>query len=392
MGKRRFFVATDEEILTGRVTDVYFERSEAAIRWANADKHVVGEVRAQALPDGWTWGVLAGIDEVLTLAQGWQVRIWGMREGEVFHAEEPVLTIEGRYSQFGRYETAFLGLLCQASGVATQAARCRVAAGERTLLSFGARRMHPALAPMIERAAYIGGCDGVSTVLAAELMGIKPTGTMPHALVLLLGDTIKAAWAFDEVTPPEIGRIVLIDTFNDEKFEALRVAEAMGDRLFGLRLDTPHSRRGDMLALLREVRWELDIRGYNQVKLFVSGGLDPEEILALNEVCDGYGVGTSIASASTVNFAFDLVEVDGVPIAKRGKKSGGKFVAECPRCGTREILYWEGGKREPGKCACGAERVFLNQLLLDDGREIVDAPSASEIRQYAMGRFRGLPL
>lgn len=384
MAQRRFHVASDAEIRTGRVTDVYFQRTEEAIRAADADKRVVGEVRAARLPDGWRWAVLAGMDEVLTLAEGWDARVWGMSEGEQFRAGEPVLTIEGRYGAFGRFETTFLGMLCHASGVATVAARCRVAAGERTVLSFGARRMHPAIAPMIERAAYIGGCDGVSTILAAEVVGIEPSGTMPHALVLLLGDTVRAAQVFDEVAPPEARRIVLIDTFQDEKFEALRVAEAMGDRLYGVRLDTPGSRRGDLAEILREVRWELDLRGYHHVKLMASGGLDPEAILALNDVCDGYGVGTSISNAPTVNFAFDIVEIEGVPTAKRGKRSGGKFVAACRACGERETVYWEQGRASPGTCGCGGEREFLNRLLVDSGGVAAERPTATEIRDYAL--------
>jgi len=116
----------------------------------------------------------------------------------------------------------------------------------------------------------------------------------------------------------------LIDTFNDEKFEAIRCAEALGERLTAVRFDTPSSRRGDMVELLREVRWELDIRGYKHVKLFVSGGLDEYEILQLNEVADAYGVGTAISNAPTINFAMDIVEIEGKPIAKRGKMAGGE--------------------------------------------------------------------
>ena len=280
-------------------------------------------------------------------------------------------------------------MMCQASGVATKAARCRIAAEDRTVLSFGARRMHPALAPMIERACYVGGCDGVSTVLAAEIMGIPPTGTMPHALVLMLGDTLDAAWAFDQVVPPEVMRIVLIDTFADEKFETLRIAEAMGEKLFGVRFDTPSSRRGDLVELMREVRWELDLRGHQEVKLFASGGLDEESILELNPVCDGYGVGTSLANAPTVNFAFDIVEIEGVPVAKRGKRSGGKFLARCPACGLTEVVYW---KDRPGRCACGSDRQSVSQLLIDGGRIVADAPSASELRAYVLGQLDGVTL
>jgi len=389
MSPRRFHIATEDEIASGKVTDVYFERTEVALRARQADKRVVGEMRAVSLPHGWPWAVLAGVEEVAHLFDGLPVNVWMPPEGSVFHAGEPVLTIEGDYTTFGRLETAFLGLTCQASGIATRAARCRVAAGDRVLLSFGARRMHPAIAPMIERACYIGGCDGVSTILAAEVIGIPPTGTMPHALVLLLGDTVEAAWAFHEAVDPDVKRIVLIDTYNDEKFETLRVAEAMGEKLHGVRFDTPGSRRGNLRQIMAETRWELDLRGYEHVQLYASGGLDEQSILDLNPVCDGYGVGTSLADAPTINLAFDLVEIEGLPTSKRGKESGAKFVARCPACGERQVIYW---KRDPGRCRCGAERTLLNQPLLENGRIVAELPSASNIRAHVLREIERLSL
>ncbi|MFP3895959.1 MAG: nicotinate phosphoribosyltransferase [Anaerolineales bacterium] len=389
MAKKRFHVATGDEIRAGRVTDIYFERARTAIEARDVDKEVVGEVRVRSLPENMPWAILVGIEEVANLLEGLGIQVWSLPEGTVFRAGDPVLTIKGPYTAFGHFETAFLGLICQASGIGTRAARCRLAAGDRTLLSFGARRMHPALAPMIERACYVGGCDGVSTLAAADLMDIPPTGTMPHALILLLGDTLEAAWAFDEAVSPEVGRIVLIDTLKDEKFETLRLAEAMGERLFGVRFDTPSSRRGDLYDLMEETRWELDIRGYDWVKFFASGGLDEENIPGLNPICDGYGVGTSLSNARTIDFAFDIVEIEGSPFAKRGKKGGGKFLARCPACGASEVVYW---KREPGRCTCGAEREFLNVPLIEDGRIVADLPLATEIREYVLTQIEGLDL
>ena len=379
--RRGFNIATEEEIRSGRVTDVYFQRALAALRTRQVDKVVVGEVRVRHLPESWPWGVLVGVQEVARLLQGLPIKAWAPPEGSLFRPGEPVLTIERQTKAFGLLETAFLGMLCQASGIATKSARCRIAAGERTLLSFGARRMHPALAPMIERACYVGGCNGVSTLLAADLIGIPPTGTMPHALVLILGDTLEAAWAFDESVDPDVKRIVLIDTFADEKFETLRVAEAMGDKLFGVRFDTPGSRPGDLAEIMAETRWELDLRGYRQVKLFASGGLDEHRIPELNPVCDGYGVGTSLSNAPTVNFSFDIVEIEGEPIAKRGKRSGGKFIALCPECGQRQLLSW---RESPGRCACGAERRWLNEPLVQGGKLIAKMRDATEIRAWVL--------
>jgi nicotinate phosphoribosyltransferase len=283
-----FHIATPEQIKAGAVSDVYFQRSAAILDAKGIDAHVRAEFTAKSLPDGWEWAVLAGMAEVEHLLEGSKVNVRAMREGEFFRPLEPVLEIEGSYREFGIYETAVLGLICQASGIATRAARCRLVAGpDRKLISFGARRLHPALAPMIERAAYIGGCDGVAAVASAELLGIEPVGTIPHALVLVMGDTILATQAFDEVIDEKVPRIALIDTFSDEKFAAIEIAEALSDSIAALRLDTPSSRRGDFLEILAEVRWELDLRGYTDIDLFVSGGIDENAIRELNRRPNG---------------------------------------------------------------------------------------------------------
>ncbi|HWT81453.1 MAG TPA: nicotinate phosphoribosyltransferase, partial [Candidatus Methylomirabilis sp.] len=317
MGDSLFQTARDEEIKAGQITDVYFVRTLEVLKRRGITHRVLMEVMLKSFPSGYPWGVLAGIEEVATLLTGLPVAVQAFPEGSLFGTMQPVLTIEGRYVDFAHYETAILGLLCQASGVATKAARCKKAAAGRPVVSFGARRMHPALAPMIERNAFLGGCDGVAVVKSAELIKIEPSGTMPHSLVLMLGDTVEAAKAFHEVIDKTVKRVVLIDTFSDEKMEAVRVAKALGPDLYAVRLDTPASRRGDLVGILREVRWELDLRGYQHVQLFVSGGLEEEEILRLNPVADAYGVGTAISNAPVLNFAMDIVEVDGVPIAKR---------------------------------------------------------------------------
>lgn len=381
-----FHVAADGAIRSGRVTDVYFQHTLEVLRSEGIDRDVVGEVMVKGLPGGWTWAVLAGVEEVAHLLDGVDVSVTCLPEGALFRAYEPVLTIAGRYQAFALFETALLGLLCQATGIATRAARFRLAAGQRTLLSFGTRRMHPALAPMIERAAYLGGCDGVSSVAGADLLGIPPSGTMPHALILVIGDTVEATLAFDRVVDPVVPRISLIDTFEDEKFEALRVARAMGERLSGVRLDTPGSRRGDMRRILEEVRWELDLRGYHHVRLFVSGGLDEHQVAELRPVCDGFGVGTAISSAATVDLALDLVEIDGRPLGKRGKESGAKRLQACAACHARRVV-----PRAPAgrSCPCGGEYVDLAAPLLERGRLARPLPSPQRIRESVLQQLQG---
>src|SRR2546425_4034867 len=351
--KRPFHTASDAEIKSGEVSDVYFERTVEILRHRNDRKRVKAEIYVKSLPDDWKWGVLAGIHEAAALLEGVPVIARAMEEGTLFEPYQPVLTLEGTYVEWARYETALLGLLCQSSGIATKAARCKKAAGERQVISFGARRMHPTLAPMIERNAFIGGCDGVAVTKSADLIDCDPMGTIPHALVLMVGDTVEALRAFHEVIDPKVRRVALIDTLQDEKFEAIRVAEALGDDLYAVRLDTPSSRRGDFYRIIEEVRWELDLRGYSHVKIIASGGIDEHEILNLNPLADSYGVGTSIANAPVLNFGLDIMEIEGRPMAKRGKWSGAKDVLRCHGC-RATVVVPKG--TSPGPCPCGKGR------------------------------------
>ena len=379
------YLATKEDVHSGRTTDVYFERTRQILQAEGIHKRVVAEFVVKNFPEDRTWGVFAGLEDALDLLGTLPVDVWAMEEGTIFHTHEPTLVIEGDYLDFGVYETAILGFLCQASGVATKAARCRKAAGDRLIASFGARRMHPALAPMIDRNAYIGGCDGVAVVLSAELLDLPPTGTIPHALVLLMGDVVKATRAFHRVIDPKVARVALVDTFGDEKFEALRAAEALGENLYAVRLDTPGSRRGDFLSILREVRWELDLRGYQHVKIFVSGGIDEYKILHLNEVVDAYGIGTSISNAPVLDFAMDIVEIEGQPVAKRGKSSGRKQVWRCTECGHSRVL--PDRSPAPQKCHCGGTFEALLKQFLRGGKLVKDVPSPKQIRQRVLAEL-----
>jgi len=384
--KRPFHTATDAEIKSGEVYDVYFERTVEILKARNDRKRVKAEVYLKALPEDWDWGVLAGIEEAAALLEGVPVDVRAMDEGTVFAPYQPVMVLEGVYVDWAQYETALLGVLCQASGIATKAARCKKAAGERQVISFGARRMHPALAPMIERNAFVGGCDGVAVTKAAELIDADPTGTIPHALVLMIGDTVEALKAFNEIVDKKVRRVALIDTLQDEKFEAIRVAEALGNDLFAVRLDTPSSRRGDLYRIVEEVRWELSLRGFGHVKIITSGGIDEYEILRLNPVVDAYGVGTSIANAPVVSFALDITEIEGRPMAKRGKWSGAKDLYR--RRGTLETIVVPAGAKPPDAGPWDA----LLKPLTRQGRVVRDLPPPRTIRDFVLEQLRPVPL
>ena len=379
--RRPFHTASDAEIKSGEVYDVYFERTVEILKARGDRKRVKAEVYLKALPEDWDWGVLAGIEEAAALLEGVRVDVQAMDEGTIFAPYQPVMVLEGVYVDWAQYETALLGVLCQASGIATKAARCKKAAGERQVISFGARRMHPALAPMIERNAFIGGCDGVAVTKAAELIDADPTGTIPHALVLMFGDTVEALKAFHEVVDRKVRRVALIDTLQDEKFEAIRVAEALGNDLYAVRLDTPSSRRGDLYRIVEEVRWELNLRGFGHVKIITSGGIDEYEILRLNPVVDAYGVGTSIANAPVVSFALDITEIEGRASAKRGKWSGAKQVFR--RRGSLDTVVVPAGTAPPGAGPWDSLLKPLNK----GGRIVRDLPPPRTIRDFVLDQL-----
>ena len=384
-------IATEQEIAAGKTTDVYFDRTARILESLGIHKLVSADVKASSLPENIPWAVACGIYDALRLLEGRKVDVEAVAEGTIFGPDQPILQISGDYLEFCTLETALLGYLCQQSGVATKAARCRKAAGHRTVASFGARRMHPALAPVIDRAAYIGGCNGVSVVLSAELIGIEPSGTMPHALVIILGDVAEAIKRFDEVIDPQVPRVALVDTFSDEKAEAVRAAQAIGEKLVAVRLDTPSSRRGDMVRILEEVRWELNLRGFEHIKIMVSGGLDEYEILRLNDFADGYGVGTSISNARTIDFALDIVEIEGKPIAKRGKKSGRKQVLRCENC-FDTVVVPHSYPQEMLNCKCGAKKHELLKPAIKDGKIVADLKCDNDVRQFVLGQLRHVEL
>lgn len=315
---RILFSAEHEEIVQGATTDVYFVKTQEILaKCGLKDTVVTAEVFARR------GGILAGVPEVLALFKNCDVQVWSLQEGDSFEPKEVIMRIQGKYTDFGIYETALLGILASSSGWATAAREAKEAAGDSLMLCFGARHVHPAIAPVMERAAIIGGADGASCILGAKLAGKEPAGTVPHAIFLIMGDSVKVAEAYHEYMPSGEARTVLVDTFKDEAEESLRVADALGANLQGVRLDTPSERGGVTPQLVKEVRERLNQKGFSHVKIFVSGGLSPERIRLLKEAgADAFGVGSHISAASPLEMTMDLKEVAGKPIAKRGRIPG----------------------------------------------------------------------
>ena len=315
---RKLYSAEHNEIIGGLTTDVYFVKTKQLL-----ESKGYGQAKVTAEIFARRSGVIAGIDEAMGLLKDLDVEVEALPEGTLVEAKDVVMRITGYYTEFGIYETAILGILAHSSGWATAAYEVAQAADGKPFYCFGARHVHPAVAPVMERAAMIGGASGASCILGAKLAGMEPAGTVPHALFLIVGDTVEGAKMYDEIMPPESPRTILVDTFKDEVEEALRLGDALGKRLEGIRLDTPSERGGVTPGLVREIRFKLDMAGYEHVRIFASGGLDLEKIKVLGDAgVDAFGVGSYISAAPPIDMTMDIKEVNGKPVAKRGRLPG----------------------------------------------------------------------
>jgi nicotinate phosphoribosyltransferase len=310
-------------VLVGDTADNELVRAQTILRNEGVNPEVVVEFTAGED------GIFCGITE----ARGLLSRIlpesgrevWALEEGLAISHGEVALRIRAPYASFGLYETALCGMLASSTGWATAARECVDAAQGIPVVSYGARHVHPSVVGVMDYSAVVGKCVANSSLIGARLTGLTPSGTMPHALVLLIGDTVRTVLAFDRHMPPEVPRVALVDTFKDEAEEALSVAKALRERLRGIRLDTPTERGGVTPALVHEVRARLDQAGYNHVDIYVSGGITPQRIEQFVETqapVSAFAVGYYIASAQPIAFTADIKEIDGRSVAKRGRIPG----------------------------------------------------------------------
>ena len=364
-----FDIVPESAIVEGRATDAYFLRTEEALREAGRNPRVVAEVTRDQFPTG-EFDLLAGVADAAHLLEGRAVDVDALPEGTLFDGG-PVMRIEGPYLEFARLETSLLGFLSHPTGMATAALEARLTAPDVPMFSFGARHVHPSVAGVVDRSAVLAGFDGFSHVVAGELMDREASGTMPHALLLCYGPgNQEDAWrAFDEAVSPEVPRIALCDTYDDEADESVRAA-ALGFE--SVRLDTTGSRRGDFRHIVRETRWKLDAEGHDDVDILVSGGITPETIRELRDVVDGFGIGSHVSNADPVDFALDIVEVDGEPTAKKGKLPGRKEVYRTP----------DGGHRvAPADEDVAGEALF--EPLVRDGEVVADLDLDAAVERAA---------
>jgi nicotinate phosphoribosyltransferase len=336
-----------DRIRDGWYTDAYFNHAKAVLEGVGLHPRVLMQVfqRHEA--------TLGGIDEAIAILRlcsgarradggwepGWEgLDVAGLAEGDPIEPDETVLTIEGDYSLFAHLETAYLGALARRTLVMRNTEEVVAAAAGKPVLYFAARHDHLLVQPGDGFAAHLAGAAAVTTDAQGSFWGERGIGTVPHALIAALGgDTVAAARAFARRFAGSIDITVLVDFDNDSVGTALAVADALGDDLAGVRLDTsgslvdraladqpgPQSERtGVTPELVRRVRASLDEAGHERVRIVVSGGFDAERIHAFEAAgapVDAYGVGSALRRGEN-DFTADVVELDGRPCSKAGRE------------------------------------------------------------------------
>lgn len=414
---------------TALLTDHYeLTMISAAIKAERADRACVFEVFARRLPDGRRYGVVAGTGRVLeALAQfrfsddeiealrgvvdqptlDWLADyrfsgdIDGYREGELYFPGSPIMTVRGGFAEGVVLETVILSILNHDSAIASAAARMVSAAAGRPIIEMGSRRTHERAAVAAARASYIAGLTATSNLEAARTYGVPSAGTAAHAFTLSFatadGSDEKAAFAA-QVDALGIGTTLLVDTYDITRGVANAI-EVAGPELGAVRIDS-----GDLGVLARQVRAQLDDLGATNTQIVVSGDLDEYAIASLRaEPVDTYGVGTSLVTGSgapTAGMVYKLVEVDGVPVAKRSshKEShgGAKRALRAARdTGTivEEIIVTGAGVAgDDAVSGLGSLEVRDLQIpLVRGGRVVDDVPTLTDAREHLARGLVSLP-
>lgn len=310
-------------VLVGDTADVYHHRALMILRNESVNPEVTMEFISEQK------GKICGISEVNALLNRVLPKtgreVWVLEDGEEVEAGEVALRVKAPYGSLGLYETAICGSLSSGTAWATAAGECVAAASGIPVVSLGSKYVHPNVAAEMDYAAIVGGCASCSTTQGARLSGVTPSGNMPHVLPLLMGDMSKAMQAFDTHMPQEVPRVALVGTFGDESEEALGVARLMGERLRGIRVDTPPERGGVTVDLIREIRGRLDQSGFSHVEIMVTGNFTPEKIreFVLAEApVNIFGVDSYIAKAPSNAFSAEIQEIEGRPFSRRGRVPG----------------------------------------------------------------------
>lgn len=325
-----------ERMRSGYYSDKYFVRTREILL---ADRH---RPRVTMQVFGKAHAFLGGVDEAIAIlrlcAAEWdELIVRALYDGDEVEPWETVLLIEGPYDAFAHLETLYLGVLSRRTKVGTNTRRVVEVAAPKQVMFFPARHDHWLVQTGDGYAAHVAGAIGVSTDAQASWWGSEGVGTVPHALIAAYnGDTVEATRKFAEYCPSDVQVVTLVDFENDCVGTSLRVARAMGERLYGVRLDTseklidcsviPQMGRfkptGVCPQLVWNVRSALDREGFHDVKIVVSGGFTVEKIQefeSLGVPADAYGVGSSLFQGR-FDFTSDVVLNDGKPCAKVGRE------------------------------------------------------------------------
>jgi len=325
-----------DRMRAGYYSDKYFTRAREILLADGSRPRVTMQVFGKAP------AFLGGIDEAIAILKLCAIE-WGdlevsaLYDGDAIEPWETVLLIEGPYDAFAHLETLYLGVLARRTRVGTNTRRVVEAARPKEVMFFPARHDHWLVQTGDGYAAHIAGAIGVSTDAQASWWGTEGVGTVPHALIAAYGgDTVLATQKFAEHIDPAVRLVTLVDFENDCVGTSLRVAEAMGQRLYGVRIDTsemlvdksvvPQMGRfrpsGVCPQLVCNVRRALDQAGYDRVRIVVSGGFSVEKIQEFSRLgvpVDAYGVGSSLFQGR-FDFTADVVRREGKPCAKVGRE------------------------------------------------------------------------
>jgi nicotinate phosphoribosyltransferase len=325
-----------EKIREGYYSDAYFNFTRQLLVETGHRPNVTVQVFQKE------FSVLGGIDEAIAVlklcSDDWEaLDVHALHEGDEISPWEPVLQVDGDYALFAHLETVYLGTVSRRTRIMRNVRQVVDAAGGKPILFFPARHDHWLVQTGDGWAAHVAGAIGVSTDAQASWWGGRGVGTVPHGLIAAFGgDTVAAARAWADRFADEMNVTVLVDFENDSVRTALEVADALGDRLWGVRLDTSEllvdrslwhemgtfKPTGVNPVLAEKVRGALDAAGHQGVRIVASGGFDAAKIREFERVqapVDAYGVGSSLVQGAN-DFTADVVRVEGRELAKAGRR------------------------------------------------------------------------
>jgi nicotinate phosphoribosyltransferase len=329
-----------EKMRAGWYSDAYFNHARDTLLRDGRHPRVL----MQVFQKKHAW--LGGMDEAIAILKLCShdydgLVVHALHDGDRVEPYEPVLHIEGDYTAFAHLETAYLGTLARRTLITTNVVHVLQAANGKPVIFMPARHDHHRVQAGDGYAAYVAGqVVGAEVAVTSDEQsswwGGRGIGTVPHALIGAYGgDTVLAAQKFAAWAPPDMNVTVLVDFDNDSVRTALEVADALGDRLWGVRLDTSESlvdrslldELGDFKPtgvnerLVWKVRQALDAAGHGRIRIVVSGGFTVDKITAFESdgvPVDAYGIGSSLIRGSN-DFTGDIVMTDGKPSAKFGR-------------------------------------------------------------------------